>query len=430
MCEEDSAIGAAMKSTPSHNPATAAGATDETLLDLVQRQSFGYFWDFAHPESGMARDRGRADGTVENDMLAVGGTGFGIMAMIVAAERGWIAREDAVARLLKMLDYLVKADSYNGVFPHFLDGATGKEMPLWAENAGSDIVETSFLAAGFLCARQYFNRGNASEAKLRAGITSLWEAIDWNFHTKDGSALYWHWTPDGLRHKIEGWNECLITYVLAASSPTHPIGASSYHEGWAKGPVFKNDNDYYGIRLPLGPELGGPLFFTHYSFLGLDPRGLKDRHADYWQQNLNHCLINYEHCVRNPNGYKGYGPDCWGLTASEGDKCYAAHAPNDDRGVITPTAALASFPYTPVQSMAALRCFFNHGDKLWRKYGFVDAFNPTTGWYSDEYLAIDQGPIVVMIENYRSGLLWRLFMSCPEIGRGLDLLGFEQQAQA
>jgi hypothetical protein len=418
-----------MKHTPTHRPAAANGSADEALLELVQRQSFGYFWDFAHPGSGMAYDRGRSDGTVENDLLAVGGTGFGIMAMIVAVERGWIAREDAVSRLLKMLAYLRKADSYQGVFPHFLDGATGKEMPLWDDNAGSDIVETSYLVAGFLCARQYFDHKSAAENKLRAEISSLWENANWNCHTKDGGPIYWHLRPDGLRHKVDGWNECLITYVLAASSPTYPISASSYHEGWAKGRAFANGTEYYGIRLPLGPKFGGPLFFAHFSFLGLDPRGLRDRYADYWEQNLNHCLINYEHCVRNPNGFKGYGPGCWGLTASEGDKGYSAYAPDDDRGVIAPTAALASFPYTPEQSAAALRHFSSLGDKLWGKYGFVDALNPSNGWYSDEYLAIDQGPIIVMIENYRSGLLWRLFMSCPEIGRGLRLLGFEQQAQ-
>jgi hypothetical protein len=419
-----------MNPTPSQRPAATGGGASEALLDLVQRQTFGYFWDFAHPESGMARDRGRSDGTAENDLLAVGGTGFGIMAMIVAVERGWITRDDAVARLLKMLGYLHKADSYNGVFPHFLDGATGKEMPLWDDNAGSDIVETSYLIAGFLCARQYFDRSSGPERKLRAEIASLWENADWKSHTEDGSALYWHLRPDGLRHKIRGWNECLLTYVLAASSPTHPISVSSYHEGWAEGPAFVNDKDYYGIRLPLGPKLGGPLFFTHFSFLGLDPRGLKDRYADYWEQNLNHCFINYEHCVRNPHGFAGYGPDCWGLTSSEGDNGYFPHAPDEDKGVIAPTAALSSFPYTPCQSLAALRYFFSLGDKLWGKYGFADAFNPTTGWYSDEYLAIDQGPIIVMIENYRTGLLWRLFMSCPEVGQGLRLLGFETQDQA
>ena len=380
----------------------------------------------------MARDRGRSDGTVESDLLAVGGTGFGVMAMIVAAERGWISREDAVARLLKMLGYLDKVDCHNGVFPHYLDGATGREVPKWDENAGTDIVETSYLAAGFLCARQYFGRNSASEKRLRGLITGLWENVNWNYHAPDGGALHWHWTPaGGLSLEVVGWNECLITYVLAASSPTHPIAATTYHQGWAKGPNFRNGKDYYGIRLPLGPELGGPLFFAHFSFLGLDPRGLKDRYADYWEQNLNHCLVNYEYCVRNPNGFKGYGPDCWGLTASDSDGAapYLAHSPVEDVGVIAPSAALSSFPYTPWQSAAALRYFFSLRDKLWGKYGFMDAFNPTHGWYSDTYIAIDQGPIVVMIENYRTGLLWRLFMSCPEIGKGLSLLGFEQQAQ-
>ena len=405
---------------------------DEALLDSVQRQSFGYFWDFAHPESGMARDRGRSDGAVENDLIAVGGTGFGIMAMIVAVERGWISRQAAADRLLTILAYLDRADCYNGVFPHFLDGATGKEVAFWADNAGGDLVETSYLAAGFLCARQYFDGENDAETGLRARIARLWENIDWNLHAKDG-ALHWHWMPgqeDGLKQRIEGWNECLIAYVLAASSPTHAAGAGVYHEGWAKGDDFRNGKEYYGIELPLGPDFGGPLFFAHFSFLGLDPRGLKDRYADYWEQNLRHTLINYEHCVRNPNGFKGYGPECWGLTSSEGDNGYVPHAPDRDNGVIAPCAALASFPYTPAHSMRALRHFFSLGPELWGKYGFVDAFNPTTGWYSNQHLAIDQGAAIVMIENYRTGLIWRLFMSCPEIGRGLELLGFERQAQA
>ena len=402
------------------------GATDEALLDLVQRRSFAYFWDFAHAGSGMARDRGPADGSDGKDLLAVGGTGFGIMAMIVAAERGWISREAARARLLTILEFLEQADCYNGVFPHFLDGA-GKEMALWDDNAGSDLVETSFLMAGLLCARQYF--GADAEADLRARIGRLWEAANWAAHAEN-EVLHWHFVPGaGLRHRIEGWNECLITYVLAASSPTHPIGANVYHEGWAKGADFHNGKEYYGIGLPLGPDMGGPLFFSHYSFLGLDPRGLKDRYADYWQQNVSQSLINYEHCVRNPNGFDGYGPNCWGLTASEGDTCYFPHSPCEDKGVIAPCAALASMPYTPKQSMQALRYFFSLGPKIWGKFGFVDAFNPATGWFSNENLAIDQGPIVVMIENYRSGLMWRLFMSCPEIGKGLEALGFERRAQ-
>jgi hypothetical protein len=168
------------------------------------------------------------------------------------------------------------------------------------------------------------------------------------------------------------------------------------------------------------------LFFAHYSFLGLDARGLKNRHADYWQQNVSHVLINREHCLRNPHGFAGYGADCWGLTASDDPEGYRSHAPDEDRGVISPTAALASFPYTPEHSMRALRHFYDDlGDRIWGEYGFKDAFAPTRDWYAQSYLAIDQGPIIAMIENHRSGLLWRLFMSCPEVQAGLRTLGFQ-----
>ena len=413
-----------------------AKLTDDALLELVQRQSFGYFWEFAHPKSGMPRDRSSVHEDGSTDLLAVGGTGFGVMAMIVAAERGWISRAEARDRLLDLLGYLAAADQYNGVFPHYLDGPTGKEVAFWVGNAGGDLVETSFLVQGLLCARQYFCMGDAKEKALCVAIDDLWRKVNWNWHTKGGDVLLWHRGPRPEQEspqRIDGWNECLITYVLAASSPTYPIGASVYHEGWAKGRQFKNGKEYYGISLPLGPDYGGPLFFTHYSFLGLDPRQLKDRYADYWEQNRRHALINYErcvnyeHCVRNPHHYAGYGPDCWGITASDGDRGYYPHAPDQDRGVITPTAALSSMPYTPEESTRALRHFYyDLGSKIWGKYGFADAFNETTDWVATDNLAIDQGPIIVMIENYRTGLLWRLFMSCPEVREGLRILGFEE----
>jgi hypothetical protein len=403
--------------------------TDDALLELVQRQTFGYFWDFAHPKSGMARDRSGPAGGGSNDLLAVGGTGFGIMAMIVAVERGWISRAEAVGRLIDMLDYLKAAEQYNGVFPHYLDGPTGKEVSFWPDNAGGDLVETSYLVQGLLCARQYFCESDPKEKALCAGIDDLWRKVNWNWYTMGADVLYWHRnakTEKENHHRIDGWNECLITYVLAASSPTYPIAPSLYHEGWVKGGQFKNGKQYYGITLPLGPELGGPLFFAHYSFLGLDPRGLKDRYADYWEQNRNHTLINYTHCVRNPHHYIGYGANCWGITACDGDKGYVPHAPDEDRGVIAPTAALSSMPFTPDESMKALRHFYyDLGSSIWGRYGFADAFNRSTGWVATDNLAIDQGPIILMIENHRTGLLWRLFMSCPEVQEGLRVLGFE-----
>jgi hypothetical protein len=205
----------------------------------------------------------------------------------------------------------------------------------------------------------------------------------------------------------------------------YTVSPAVYHNGWAQSNFFKNGKSFYDIKLPLGFDYGGPLFFSHYSFLGLNPKGLSDRYADYWEQNRNHTLINREHCVRNPNGFKGYSSNSWGLTASDTYNGYAAHSPTEDNGTISPTAALSAFPYTPEYSMQALKHFYyNLGDKIWSEYGFVDAFNETQNWYAKSHLAIDQGPIVVMIENHRSGLLWKLFMGIPEIQDGLKKLGF------
>ena len=232
---------------------------------------------------------------------------------------------------------------------------------------------------------------------------------------------------------VHGYNECLIMYVLAASSPTHGVPVVVYNEGWAENGIIKNNPPAYGgYKLQLHHQgdavNGGPLFWAHYSYLGLDPRGLKDKYADYWEENKTQSLINYQWCVDNPHKYKGYGPNNWGLSSSYSVKGYAGHAPSlqRDLGVISPTAALSSFPYTPTQSMAAMKHWYNDmKDKLWGPYGFYDAFSEAEDWYLPRYLAIDQGPIVVMMENYRSSLLWNLFMSSPEIKDGLNKLGFE-----
>jgi hypothetical protein len=405
-------------------------ADDDTLLELVQRQTFAYFWDYAHPDCGMARDRGPVEEGQPNDQIAVGGTGFGVMAIVIAVERGWISRDAGVERLALILAFLRRSDRRHGVFPHFLDGSTGAEIEGWRENAGGDTVETSYLMMGLLCARQYFSGGTAGERELRRDIDALWHTVDWGWYTAGGQALRWHWHPEygwDTDFKVEGWNEGLITYVMAAASPTHAIDPAAYHEGWTKGTCFRNGKDFCALKLPLGPDYGGPVFFAQLGFLGLDPRGLRDQYADYWLQNLNQTLINYEYCQRNPKGFRGYGPDCWGLTASDGDGGYEAFAPDNDKGVMAPSGALSSFPYTPEQSMRALRhYYFDLGERLWRKYGFLDAFNESTGWTAHQHVAVNQGPIIAMIENYRTGLLWRLFMSCPEVGQGLERLGFER----
>ena len=403
--------------------------TDDQLLDLVQKQTFRYFWDYAHPVSGLARERSNKSFDYGDEVTTIGGSGFGVMSIIVAAERKWITRDTAAKFLLKMVKFLSKADSYHGVFPHWLNGATGKTIPFSRKDDGADLVESSYLFQGLLCARQYFTGNTPVESDLRNRISWLWNDVEWNWFTKGGQeVLYWHWSPNNgwaMNFPVRGFNECLIMYVLAASAERYPVPASVYHRGWAESNYFKNGKEFYGIKLPLGFDYGGPLFFSQYSFLGLDPRGLKDQYADYWEQNKNHTLINREHCVRNPKGFKGYGPNCWGLTASDTYNGYNAHSPTNDFGTITPTAALSAFPYTPEYSMQALRHFYNDlGDKIWSEYGFVDAFNETKNWYADSHLAIDQGPIIIMIENHRSGLLWKLFMSAPEVQKGLKKLGF------
>lgn len=402
----------------------AAALSDEALLERVQRQTFRYFWDFAHPVSGLARDRFGGD----DEWIAVGGSGFAAMAIVVAVERGWISREEAVDRLHRMVGFLERADSYHGAFPHFLNGTSGRTIRFWGKDDGADIVETALLLQGLIVAEVYFD-GEGREAWLRGRIAGLRRAVEWNWFTQGGrEALYWHWSPNNgfaLNHEILGWNECLIVFVLAAGSEDYAISPRVYHNGFAQSRTYLNRRMHEGIELPLGPDGGGPLFFAHYSFCGLDPRGLADAYVDYWQQNTAHTRINYEYCVRNPKNFAGYGPDCWGLTASDSVHGYSAHAPDNDLGVIAPTAALSSLPYAPEESMRALRHFYDDlGDRIWRDLGFVDAFNESADWYAKTHLAIDQGPIIAMIENHRTGLLWRLFMQDAGVRRGLERLGF------
>lgn len=413
-----------------HIHAQETGLKDADLLDLVQKQTIRYFWDFAHPVSGLARERSNTSFGYGHETCTTGGTGFGVLAIITGVSRGWIDRQEAALHIRKMVNFLFKVPVYHGVFPHWLNGETGQTIPFSRKDDGGDLVETSFLFTGLLCARAYFDQDNPVERDLRQKITWMWEEIEFDWYTRGSTnQLYWHWSPNNgwaMNFELRGWNETLITYVLGASSPRYPITRQHYEKCWAQSTHFRNGQRYYDVELPLGFDYGGPLFFAHYSFLGLDPNGLRDQYADYWQQNVNHTLINYRHCVTNPKKFKGYGPRCWGLTASDSFEGYNAHAPDNDLGVITPTAALASFPYTPEESMAALRYFYEEkGDLLWGEYGFKDAFNETRNWVADSYLAIDQGPIVVMIENYRSGLFWNLFMNIPEIRDGLRKLGFE-----
>lgn len=406
--------------------------SEEELMDMTQHATFRYFWDYAHPASGLARERNNGDPNI----VTTGGSGFGIMAIVVGTERGWVTREEAVTRMVKIVSFLQFADRFHGVFPHWMNGETGNVVPFSQYDNGGDLVETAFLMQGLLAARQYFDQNTPLEKAVRDVITGLWKDVEWDWYRRDNSSvLYWHWSPNfdwKMNFALRGFNEAQIVYLLAAASPTHPVPASLYTSGWLSG-NYKNPSVQFGLPVYCGPFGGGPLFFAHYSYLGFDPRNLKDAVCNYFVRNRNHALIHHAYSKANPENHLGYSADCWGLTASDDPFGYLAHSPwpADDNGTISPTAALASMPYTPQESMAALRHFYRiRGERLWGEYGFRDAFNLDQNWYANSYLAIDQGPIVAMMENHRTGLLWKMFMKNPEIQPALTAVGFQSDVSS
>ena len=410
--------------------------TDDELLNRIQKQTFNYFWEGAEPNSGLARERLHMDNvypTSPKNTVTTGGSGFGLMAILVGVERGFVSREDALNRYLKIVDFLEKSDRFHGAWSHWINGETGKVVPFSKKDTGGDLVETAFLVQGLLTVSEYFKNGNEKEQQLVTKIDKLWKEIEWDWYTKNGEeVLYWHWSPtDGwaMNFPISGYNECLIIYVLAAASPTHPIKPSAYHKGWAKDGAIVTNEKLYGEDLILkyygnDEPTVGPLFWAHYSYLGLNPKGLSDQYADYWKLVQNQAKIHYKYALDNPKNFKGYGDSLWGLTSSYSIQGYKGHRPGNDFGVISPTAALSSFPYTPKESMKMLRNLYKNHDSLIGKYGPYDAFSLHDNWFTPRYLAIDQGPIPVMIENYRTGLLWNLFMQNTDVKNGLLKLGF------
>jgi hypothetical protein len=431
--------------------ATTRPLSDDELLTMVQEACFRYYWEGAELTSGMAKENipGR------NNMVASGASGFGMMALIAGSERKFISKEESVDRFTKIVNFLEKAETFHGVFPHFIDGPSGKVEAFFGKrDNGADLVETSFLLQGLLAARQYFSGNNSQEKLIRDKITTIWEKAEWDWFRQypESKFLYWHWSPDQgwvINHKLIGWNETMVTYLMAIASPTHPVPAAMYYSGWANqdstgikyrsnwgqtmdGSGYTNGNTYYGIRLDVGVSNGGPLFFTHYSYMGYDPHFITDRYTNYFINNQNIAKINYSYCVQNPKKFKGYGEAAWGLTASDGPFDYSADEPVawQDWGKIAPTGAISSFPYTPEESMRALKnYYYNFGKFLWGEYGFKDAFDLTSNWCSEIYMGLNQAPMVVMIENYRTGLIWKLFMQNPEIQNGLKKLEIESAKQ-
>ena len=426
---------------PVANHQVVEHSKEQHLMDQVQKDALKYFWDFAEPNSLLARERYHQDGVYpQNDshVVTTGGSGFGLMSLLVGVERGFIPRAEAVDRLTHIADFLASAERHHGAWSHWIDGRNGKTVSFGKKDDGGDLVETAFLVQGLITVREYFKNGTAKEKALAEKMDALWKGVDWQWYTKGEKVLYWHWSPNygwEMNFPLEGYNECLITYVLAASSPTHPIDSETYYKGWTRNGTYLSENSKYGLNLMVqhngAQEYGGPLFWAHYSYLGLDPRGLSDRLVkDYFELNRNHVLISYRYALEDPKNFKGYGENYWGMTASytrnpDGSVGYTAHMPSNDRGVITPTAALSSFPYTPEESMNVLRYLYEEKKEFIGSAGPYDATSVHyDNWTTPRYLAIDQGTIAPMIENHRTGLLWNLFMNAPDIKQGLKKLEF------
>jgi hypothetical protein len=431
--------------------ATTKQLSEDELLTMLQEACFRYYWEGAHPVAGMTLESIPGDDRI----VATGASGFGIMALIVGVARGFITREQGLERLDQIVTFLEKAPRYHGAWSHFMDGSSGQSLPVFdAIDDGGDLVETAFLMEGLLAARQYFNGPTQHEKNLFQGISHLWETVEWDWYRRSpqSDALYWHWSPQWswyINHRLTGFNEAMIVYLLAIASPTHPVPAGLYYSGWANqedvGAKYRqgwsnthedynyvNGHTYYGIKLDVGVGSGGPLFFTHYSYMGFDPRGIHDRFTDYFNNSRAMAEINLAYCLHNPGHYKGYGSDFWGLTASDGAKGYLPHEPTlrEDDGTMTFTGALSSFPYTPKASMDAFKHIYRDlGDRAWGVYGPRDAMNLSEDWVSPIFMGLNQAPITVMIENYRTGLIWKLFMSNPEMKPMLDRIGFKADSR-
>lgn len=405
--------------------------TDELpgQLDSLHRATFDYFWSGSHPESGLPRDRMRSDGSPIHEITSISGVGFGFLSLIVGVHRTWISNRDAIARACRMLESLAGVKRFHGAFPHFVDTSSGKTIPFAKYDDGGDLVETALLVQALICVREFFSGETSEEIGLRRSITEIVEAVDWNWFTRgETGPLFWHWSPRYAWAKnlpIVGWNEALVCYVLAAGSVAHPISPECYHSGWARRGAIRNESKYLGVRLPLGEPYGGPLFLSHYSFCTLNPQGLGDAYCrDYLEQVHAHCQINYRYC-RTRYAIE----DGWGLSACDGPKGYVVNSPTNDHGIVATTAALSSMPFMPLRSQQAVLRFLQWRDgALIGRFGLMDAFQPSTGWISRTHLAINQGPVVAMMENHRTGLIWDLFMNAPEVKNGLAHLGFYQDS--
>lgn len=413
---------------------------DEAVLDDIQRRHFKYFWELTNSVNGLVPDRANpANNTAASSIAA---TGFGLTAYIVGVERGFITRQQAAERTLTTLRFFADAPQssastdvtgYKGFFYHFLNRDTG-----YRDKADTELstIDTALLLAGVLSSQSYFDGDNETETEIRELADRLYRAVEWKWAMNGGSKMTMGWSPENgfLPHVWSGYNEAMILYILAFGSPD----ASKKIDGsiWNNWTATYHWDKFHGYDMVNF----SPLFGHQYSHIWVDFKGIRDSYMrgkalDYFENSRRATMSNRAYCIANPKGFKGYGENIWGLTASDGPggyfgkEGYYARGASAlwiyDDGTIAPTAAGGSFPFTPEESYNALTAMKKYnGGVLWTQYGFWDAFNPQVDWVAEWWLGIDQGPILIMIENYRTGLVWNLMKKNPYIASGLKAAGF------
>jgi hypothetical protein len=406
--------------------ATPKALDDEAFLDLVQRTAFDYFWYETNPANGLIKDR-----SSDPSLSSIAAVGFGLSALTVGIDRGWISREAGRARVLTTLTFLWNsphgpepdATGYKGFYYHFLDMQTGRR------DGDSELstIDTALLLGGVLHVQQYFDQADATEDQIRALADAIYRRVEWPWMQVRAPKVCHGWTPERgfLLYDWGGYNEAMILYLLALGSPTFPI----HPEAWAAWTSSYAWETHYGHAFVVFP----PLFGHQYSHVWVDFRDIqdpymRDKGLDYFENSRRATLANRAYAIANPHGWADYGENVWGLTASDIPSSYRARgAPpgESDDGTITPTAVGGSLVFTPRESLAALRYMYTtYRTRLWGPYGFKDAFNPSIKWFASDYLGIDQGPFVLMLENYRTGRIWNVLMPHAAIQRGLKRAGF------
>ncbi len=408
--------------------------TDDEFLDLVMATAFDYFWREANPANGLVKDR-----STTHSFCSIAATGFGLTALSIGVDHGWIDRKQAAERVLTTLRTFWRGAQggersgvigHRGWFYHFLD----MQQTTRYRQVELSSIDTALFLAGALDAGEYFGRADATESEIRWLAKALLERVDWRWMTDGQDTLTMGWHPETgfIRSRWVGYNEAMVLYILAMGAPQGGLGAEAW-EGWTRGYRWATHHGHSYVEF-------APLFGHQYSHCWIDFRGLADaylrgRGLDYFENSRRATLANRAYATANPKGWRGYGTDCWGLTACDGPGFAPYHgymargappAENDD-GTIAPTAAGSSIPFAPAECIAALRYMYDtYREQLWTPFGFRDAFNVTAGWWDPDVLGIDQGPMLIMIENHRTGRVWKRFMQNEVIQRGLQRAGIRR----